>query len=55
MSTDNPTFSEWFNENRESGIMQDAYWEYCYEHMKDVGDKPLTYRQWAKERFEQTD
>jgi hypothetical protein len=46
-------FLDWFAENKNSESLQDS-WQNAVMDCKDVGEKPPTFRQWAKEVYDHT-
>ena len=46
------SFAAWYNENKDSDDLREGYLAHKDE-AKEFGEKPLTYRQWCKERYEE--
>jgi hypothetical protein len=47
---DHPGFTEWFKENRNSETLQDQ-WQNAVMDCRGTGEKPPTFRQYAKEIY----
>ncbi len=46
------SFNEWYLENKESNELRDGYREYKFE-CKQIGERILPFREWAKMSFNQ--
>lgn len=48
----NPSFNEWFKENKDSEYLKSSYQQYC-QNMEDIGEKAKSYRAWARDFYQE--
>ena len=50
---DNPSFNEWFNENKDGDYLKSSYQQYCLEMQQMGVEKAKSYQAWAREYYQE--